>query len=179
MLSSEESVYLHALAERDGALVVTGSYHGPLDVSESDPQLSYQQDSDRFVVAYDAQDTLELAVAVEQKIGSLALPWQQDIAFAPSGEIIFGATVLSTFGYGGEQLVANASRDVALLSIAPDGQLDWLRHFGNDQIQEIWGMVVHGSELIVVGEFSGGLDLGGDLLLYEGLTDVFVAKFAL
>ena len=83
------------------------------------------------------------------------------------GQITFGATTYTSAG----------GQDIFLAKLSPTGAPVWAKTFGDAANQFGSGVVVDGSDnVIVTGPFHGTVDFGGGVLTSAGLGDVFVVK---
>jgi cysteine-rich repeat protein len=102
-----------------------------------------------------------------------------DVAVDAEGKVLVAGAFEEQLNVGGGDLFSQGDDDIFLAMLTPDGDHLWSLRFGDDAQQVIRALAVDGQgNVIVTGEFEGTMNLGGDDLTSQGLSDLFVAKFS-
>jgi hypothetical protein len=115
-----------------------------------------------------------------QRFGDSAGQQGQCVAIDASGNVIVSGYFEGSVNLGGDTLTSAGSNDFFLAKFDPAGNHLWSSGFGDTDYDTAPSLVVDGlGNIILVGNFFGTLDLGGDPLIAPGLgdIDVFLAKF--
>lgn len=112
-----------------------------------------------------------------KRFGDFALQRAAAVA-AREGEIVLGGGFAGSVDFGLGNLLSNGGSDAYLARFDALGAPVWSKRFGNavDQVVSDVALDDQGN-VVVIGDFSGSIDLGGGTLMSAGGTDVFVAKF--
>jgi len=79
--------------------------------------------------------------------------------------------------FGGGPLVSQGGDDAFVVKLDAGGQHLWSKSFGDASGQKVNGIAVDGSgNVVVTGQLSGSIDIGGGPLVSQGGDDVFAAK---
>jgi hypothetical protein len=93
------------------------------------------------------------------------------------GNIVITGALYDSLDFGGGYLVSESSMDIYVAKFDPTGNHAWSASFGDLGIQKGNSIAMdHLGNVIVVGDFVGTIDFGGDTLTSAG-TDIFIAKF--
>lgn len=100
------------------------------------------------------------------------------LAFAGSGELVFGGTFYGTIGMGGAPLVSAGDQDLFMSKYDTSGNHLWSRRFGSAAFDDMKAMTVDSlGNMIIAGSFAGTIDLGGGAMTATSGLDAYVAKF--
>jgi hypothetical protein len=104
------------------------------------------------------------------------------VATDAAGNVFVTGSMSGTVDFGGGPLVTVGGTDAFLVKLSPTGQHLWSKRYGDaaPQIGTAVATTVAG-DVVLLGEFSGVLDLGGGPLTAMGVSpnsDVFVAKLS-
>ncbi|MDC0668544.1 hypothetical protein [Nannocystis radixulma] len=114
-------------------------------------------------IATAAQQNLfnDLAIDAEDNAIAVGLFWERETDF------------------GGGKLGFEGLQDAFIVKYGPDGEHLWSKGFGDEGAQKLHGVDVDGDgRIVVAGEFSSTIDMGGDTLMSVGLEDIVVAAFS-
>lgn len=103
------------------------------------------------------------------------------VAFDSTGAVIVLTQGAGTSDFGGGPLASAGSSDVYLAKFAADGAHVWSQRFGDasPQLGDGWGVAVDpNDEVVITGDFTGSVDLGGGPLAAAGDRDIFLAKLS-
>ncbi|WP_437299684.1 SBBP repeat-containing protein [Sorangium sp. So ce426] len=152
-------------------LLVAGEFSGTLEFG-GEPRTS-AGGRDGYVARLDAAGQ-ELWL---QPLGGIGFQAATSVAAAPDRLVVAGR-FSGALHVGKNRLESAGGSDVFLASFNDDGVLLWSQRFGDgfDQQARAVAMDARGNA-IVIGDFAGTLDLGGDPLESAGDFDVFVASF--
>jgi hypothetical protein len=99
------------------------------------------------------------------------------MTLAPSNELLVGCMVQAATTVLGQELPEPNQRDVLLLKLTSDGDLQWQRSLGGEKWQQAAQVAVDADgSVYVAGTTSGTLDLGGGPLPISGSNNAFFAK---
>jgi hypothetical protein len=100
------------------------------------------------------------------------------VAVDATGNVIISGRFNGSVDFGGGVLTSAGSSDVFVAKFGADGTHMWSDRFGNNVIQEGWGVAADATgNLFVAGRFYGTVNFGGGDLASAGNDDIFVAKF--
>lgn len=89
----------------------------------------------------------------------------------------YGAADFDVTGPGGE-ITSEGDADVFMARYSEDGALVWVRTFGDADTEAAHGLSrIGNSDLVLLGVFQQYLPLGSRILLSDGGTDYFIARF--
>ncbi len=81
-----------------------------------------------------------------------------------------------TLIYENDTIISNGDRDIVLFKFNSDGNLTWIRNYGDNNMDECWGMDVDANNIYMCGHFIDSLRIGDiDLNTIDG-SDIFIAK---
>jgi hypothetical protein len=96
-----------------------------------------------------------------------------------AGNVFVTGYMGATVDFGGGSLVSAGGQDVFLVKYSSAGAHLWSRRFGSTGADLGTGVGTDSSgNVVVVGTFTGSIDLGGGSLTSAGGRDIFVAKFS-
>ena len=119
-----------------------------------------------------------------QGFGDAELDVGRDVGVASNGDIFVTGFFEGTIDFGGTQLTSMGEDDMFVARLDSDGVVDWARSFGDGGLSGGYQLAVDGNDdIVIVGQFTGGLDFGG---VSDGIAatsdgtgeqfDTFVAK---
>jgi hypothetical protein len=111
--------------------------------------------------------------------GETSGPYAESVAIDSAGNIVMTGPFQGSIDFGGGLLTSAGQNDIIVAKLDEDGSHLWSARYG-DSGDEYGQSVAVDSEgaMIVVGAFSGSLDLGGGPLTSRGGYDIFVVKLA-
>lgn len=178
-VAGSEAVRLTALTQTpDGDIVVGGLFEGGLtDPQNTDEQLPFGGGEDGIVLVLDAQT---LAPTWARAFGAEGIDHVRDVAVLDDIIVVGGIFQLTT-SFGGDTFQTDDT-DVFLvaLDVATGEHRGSIAFPGasNDQLRAISRMgTAADPQVVLVGDFQGTVDFGGDPLVSQGDSDVFVAIF--
>lgn len=101
------------------------------------------------------------------------------VACDNSGNVfVTGYYTSSTLAIGAFTLTNLGGTDVFVAKFDPNGNVQWAKSFGDNMIDEPWGITTDGSNVFVTGQFqSNTINFGTSTLTCNGGGDVFVSKY--
>lgn len=104
--------------------------------------------------------------------GADASPW--DLAVDPEGRVLLAGSFSGELDLGGQApVVSHGGRDIFLVQLDASGAYRWSQRYGGAQADEIGGMALAGTRVVLGGTHGGSPDLGCEPPLPEG--NMFVA----
>ncbi|MGK3994969.1 SBBP repeat-containing protein [Sorangium sp. So ce1024] len=157
--------------DEDEGVLVAGEFSGTLEFGGA-PRTS-AGGRDGYVARLDAEGR-ELWL---QTLGGRGFQAATGVAAAATGRVVVVGRFTGALTIGDERLESAGGSDVFVASFDADGRPLWSRRFGDgfDQQARAVAMDEHGNA-VVVGDFAGTLDLGGEPLESAGDLDVFVVS---
>jgi hypothetical protein len=157
-----------------GNVTVTGFFSQTVDFGGG--PLTSAGAGDIFVASYGSQG----AYRWSSRFGSTADDFGRGVAIDGSDNVIVTGACEGVVDLGGGALAGAGSRDVFVASWGPTGGHRWSRRFGGTDMEWGFGVASGGSSVgtMVVGQFAGVMDLGGEKLTSMGGADVFVLRLA-
>jgi len=159
----------------DDNLLVTGYFSGTVDFGGS-PLSSVNNSTDIFIAKYSpAGDHLW-----SKSFGNSQDDVGYGIAADSSGNVIATGFFTGTVDFGGGALTSySGGYDLFLAKYSPGGTHLWSKRFLNNGADKGYSVAAGGGDdILLVGTFTGKLDLGSGILTSAGLDDIFVAKFS-
>ncbi|AUX31193.1 hypothetical protein SOCE836_033210 [Sorangium cellulosum] len=154
-----------------GRLVVAGRFSGALSVGKD--RLQSAGGNDVFVASFDADGT----PLWSERFGDGFDQQARAVAMDERGNAIVVGDFAGTLELGGDPLVSAGDLDVFVASFDALGKHRWSKRFGDAGLQRARAVAVDGAgNVIVGGEFSGAIDLGGGPRVAGERPAVFVAK---
>jgi hypothetical protein len=158
--------------DADGNVIVTGWFSGTVDFGGG--SLTSAGGADVFVAKYDATG----AHLWSKRFGDASEQTATSITTDSDGYIILTGLFMGSVSFGGGTRTSAGSYDVFLAKLDPDGIHEFSERYGNSTAQAGYSVTTDADDnVILVGNFYGEIDLGGDNLTSSGFNDVFVAKF--
>ena len=157
----------------DRNLIIAGEFAESLDFGGG--MLSATSEADMFLakLSVDGAHIWSRAVGTAQSMIATSIAVGADQSIAVVGYFS------GNFALGNTQLESSGGEDGFIACFDPLGELLWAKAFGNFNDQRIWRVSIdHSLSVIVAGEFTGSIDLGGGALSSAGGKDGFVAKLA-
>ncbi|WP_437626037.1 hypothetical protein [Sorangium sp. So ce1151] len=163
---------VNALAtDGNEGLLVAGEFSGTLEFG-GEPRTS-AGGRDGYIARLDAEGR-ELWL---QPLGGLGFQAATSVAASATGRIVVAGRFSGALVIGKDRLESAGGSDVFVASFDADGTPLWSKRFGDgfDQQPRAVAMDERGNA-VVVGDFAGTIDLGGEPLQSAGGLDVFVAS---
>ncbi|WP_437639262.1 SBBP repeat-containing protein [Sorangium sp. So ce854] len=157
--------------DEDEGVLVAGEFSGTLEFGGA-PRTS-AGGRDGYVARLDAEGR-ELWL---QPLGGRGFQAATGVAASATGRVVVVGRFTGALTIGDDRLESAGGSDVFVASFDADGTPLWSRRFGDgfDQQARAVALDEHGNA-VVVGDFGGTLDLGGEPLESAGDLDVFVAS---
>ncbi|WP_437768531.1 SBBP repeat-containing protein [Sorangium sp. So ce281] len=153
-------------------LLVAGEFSGTLEFG-GEPRTS-AGGRDGYVARLDAEGK-ELWL---QPLGGIGFQAATSVAATAAGLLVVAGRFSGALHVGKDRLESAGGSDVFLASFNNDGVLLWSKRFGDGFDQQARAVAMDArNNAIVIGDFAGTLDLGGEPLESAGDFDVFVASF--
>jgi len=154
-------------------LVVCGYYTGTSDFGGG-PMTSTAGSYDTFLARYEQNGHHLMSVSV----GDLGNQFSREVAVDTNDNIYIVGQYIGGADMGGGPLPQIGGYDAFIASYDSAGTHRWSRGFGGllgDNASGIW--VDPWGSVLMAGDFVDDIDCGGGLLLANGSSDAFVAKF--
>jgi hypothetical protein len=113
-----------------------------------------------------------------KSFGSVDDDYGYALQVAANGDILLGGSFSGRLDLGGGVLLSVGRQDMLAVRLTADGKHLWSKRWGgtsDDRINDLWVDAAGG--LIIAGDISGRVDLGGGALLSAGGHDAVVAQF--
>src|SRR5690606_22847370 len=100
------------------------------------------------------------------------------LAASPEGEIVVAGDFSGNIDLGGGPLTAPGNRDIFMAKFGPAGAHLWSRGFPTTSTGSPHDLeLADDGAIVLVGEFTGSINLGGGVMQSAGLAEAFVARF--
>ncbi|WP_437717614.1 hypothetical protein WMF45_15125 [Sorangium sp. So ce448] len=153
-------------------LLVAGEFSGTLEFG-GEPRTS-AGGRDGYVARLDAEGQ-ELWL---QPLGGIGFQAATSVGATAAGLLAVAGRFSGALHVGKDRLESAGGSDVFLASFNNDGVPLWSKRFGDGFDQQARAVAMDArNNAIVIGDFAGTLDLGGEPLESAGDFDVFVASF--
>ncbi len=116
----------------------------------------------------------------DQRFGDSNVQSLSQLATDTSGDLVLTGLFSGEVDFGGGVLSAGYFKDVFLAKFDTRGNHLWSQRFGDtthDQTGQSVAIDPSGN-ILLAGEFTGTIDVGGGLMTSAGGTDIFLAKFS-
>jgi competence ComEA-like helix-hairpin-helix protein len=160
-------------------VLITGYFTGTLDFG--DKQLSCTGRRDIFLVKFGGADGQYIW---SRSFGGCGPNWDSaraySVAASKSGDLVITGYFNGTLDFGGGPLISKSNNDIFVAKFNGDGDHIWSHNYGGKKTNFAHSYAVSidsNEDIIVMGDFSGSLDLGGGLLASTAKRDLFVAKY--
>ena len=160
-------------------VLITGYFTGTLDFG--DEQLSSTGRRDIFLVKFGGADGRHIW---SHSFGGSGPNWDSaraySVAASKSGDLVITGYFNGTLDFGGGPLISKSNNDIFVAKFNGDGDHIWSHNYGGKKTNFAHSYAVSidsNEDVIVTGDFSGTLDLGGGLLASTAKRDLFVAKY--
>lgn len=113
-----------------------------------------------------------------RSFGGTDIDLAQSIDADNSGNIFISGTFSNSMSVSGSLIFSSGGKDVFLISLTPAGQTNWVRSFGGtlDDFSKDIAIPSIGS-VVIVGEYSNTINIGGNGYLNKGGSDIFIASY--
>lgn len=155
-----------------GDVIIAGYFTGSIDFGGG--ALASQGTEDIFIAKLDAAGGHVWSKVFGDAVYQNAL----SVAVDGAGNAILTGYFDGTVDFGGGPLTTGGEEDIFVVKLgAADGAHQWSKRFGGPAKQFGVGVAVDSADnVLLVGSFSGSVDLGGGPLTSAGSDDVLVAK---
>jgi len=160
-------------------VLITGYFTGTLDFG--DKQLSCTGRRDIFLVKFDGTNGRYIW---SRSFGGCGPNWDSaraySVAASKSGDLVITGYFNGTLDFGGGPLISKSNNDIFVAKFNGKGHHIWSHNYGGKKTNFAHSYAVSidsNEDVIVTGDFSGTLDLGGGLLTSTAKRDLFVAKY--
>ena len=155
----------------DGTIYITGSFKGSMGLAGETAQSKGNEDV--FLLKLDSQGGLLWS----KRFGERYRDFGQRVTVDGRGHVVLLAEFTEEVAFGGEPLVSEGNRDLALVKLDSGGKHLWSRRFGSPFNELGLGLAVDpAGNIALTGSFDNEITFGGDKLTSRGESDVFVAK---
>jgi len=172
--SIANEVYIRSIAvdAKTSDIVITGEIRGTIDIGGG--PLATTGSDDILLAKFGPDGTHKWS----KRFGDASSQDSGDVAIDASGNIYLAGTVSGSIDLGGLLLTSAGSNDALVAKFDPDGNVVWAKLFGDTLSQSATTIgVTQAGQVVVGGEFQGGINLGGQPLLSPTMdTDLFVAR---
>lgn len=158
--------------DASGNVIVTGWFSGTVDFGGG--SLTSAGGADIFVAKYNSAGVHQWS----KRFGDASDQQATSITTDSNEYIVLTGLFMGSVSFGGGTRTSAGSYDVFLAKLDPDGIHEFSKRYGNSTAQAGYSVTTDADDnVILVGNFYGEIDLGGDNLISSGFNDVFVAKF--
>lgn len=173
VLGGTDSDAAHDVAvDTDGTIYVTGSFKGKLPI-DAQTALESKGNEDVFLLALGPDGKVRWS----RQFGNRYRDFGQRVAVDDAGNVLVLAEFTDDVSFGGETLVSEGNRDLALAKLTSRGEHVWSKRFGSPFNEYGLGLAVDPAGNIgLTGSFDNEIDFGGGKLVSAGESDVFVAR---
>lgn len=161
-------------ADNSGNVFTTGYYFGS-NFTLSTTTLSNAGNYDAYVAKFDFSGNFLWARSIGGAFDDVA----NAIACDNAGNVfVTGYYTSSTLAIGAFTLTNLGGTDAFVVKYDPNGNVVWAKNFGDNMIEEPYGITTDGTNVFVTGQFqSNTLIFGTSTLTCNGGGDVFTAKY--
>jgi hypothetical protein len=177
-LGDSSNQYAYAVAVDGigaGHVVLAGPFQGSLALGTT-PLESAGLD-DVFVAKLDLSGVVQWGAEFGDPEEQVAY----GVAIDPAGNVVVAGTLQGSATLGTSTVVSAGGNDAVLAKLDPDGKPLWLERFGDSKDQAataVTTVLASGMyDVVLVGNFTGSIDLGTGALESQGGYDFFVAGF--
>lgn len=161
--------------DRDGNIVVTGSFYGTVDFGGG--AMTSAGDADGFLLKLDPQCNHLWS----KRFGSTNVEGGVRVAVDDKGDVFLAAVAQGSVNLGQGELAASSDglQDIVVAKFDACGAPAWTKRFGRTGGQAVRTLAVDpaGTSVVLGGDFYGSLDFGGgDLPTGTAGADAFLAK---
>jgi hypothetical protein len=162
-----------AVAVDNGQIVVTGYFGGAVDFGGG--ALVSTGKNDIFLAMYDQSG----AHFWSQRFGGAEDDAGTSVAIDLNGSVVLGGYFQEMVFFGGPTLTSAGGFDVFLAKFQPSGMHQWSQSYGSTTTDVLRGLAIDTSNnILLVGDYSTTIDLGGGGLVSAGSKDIFVARYS-
>jgi hypothetical protein len=128
---------------------------------------------DLFVLALDADGEHLWS----RRYGDLEPQVPKDMALLPDGSVLVAGDFKGSMHFGWAPLISAGSMDAYLVRFDASGEPLWAQRYGDETREYLEGMAIDADgNALLVGRHDGQMSFGGDSLVSQGASDIFVAK---
>jgi hypothetical protein len=159
-----------------GALYAAGNFQSSVDVGGLVVTGTGAGNDDVFVARYSAAGVTELG----RGLGGIFTQRVEDLAVGPSGKPVLTGRFTTTLKLSAtEQLAGAGGFDGWIVKLDEQGAPFWSLGFGDPSFQAGAGVAADAQDrALLVGNFSGTIDVGTGTLAMNAIDHFFVAKYA-
>jgi len=166
---------LSIAVDSSGDVVVSGYCANPVDFGNGVP-VSGSTGTDIFVAKYSGASG---GYMWAKRFGGESDDYGYGVAVAANGDIFITGQFQGTVDFGGGPLGSAGSSDIFIAKYTATGAYVWAKRIGGIGSEYGYGIAVDNSgDVIIIGRFSGTLDLGGGAVTCAGGYDSFIAKYS-
>jgi hypothetical protein len=129
---------------------------------------------DGYVLALDSDGTISWIVP----FGAGSSDDATDLAGGPGGGPIITGWFGATIDLGARSLSSRGQLDTILAELSPEGDVLWAMPLGETREETGSAVRTDGDAIVVFGGFDGPTSLGGSMLPFVGVYDVFLTRYA-
>lgn len=170
---------LRAVAlDADGNVYITGSFSGPANFGGETFVNEAGKDA-AFIAKLSPSGEHRWSRALIGTPGQSSGALGTSIALAPSGQVVVAGSFTGVADIDGTSFVSAGAQDAFVLVLSPYGGVDRSLRFGSTGLDEATGVTVDANgNIVVLGRFSGTIQLGATPLVSAGLSDIVLASFS-
>ena len=165
-------------ADAMGHVIAVGEFVGTIDFGGGPFTAAGGTAPDAFVVALDAAGNHLWSHAW----GDSQAQASNAVATDAAGDVFVTGSMAGTVDFGGGPLAGAGATDAFLVKLSASGQHLWSKRYGDATPQNGTGVATTtAGDVVLLGEFSGAVDLGGVTLTAMGQSpnsDLFLAKLS-
>ncbi|WP_437293582.1 hypothetical protein [Sorangium sp. So ce426] len=99
------------------------------------------------------------------------------IAALSDGSLVNAGGYVDSLDVGTGPIPSAGLSDIYVMRTDPAGDVEWVRHFGDQAYQDVYGLSVDGEDnVVVLGSFEGTVDFGAGPVSSAGAQDIFLFK---
>jgi hypothetical protein len=161
-----------AISPSDCSIIITGALWGSVDFGGG--ALMSKGGSDIFVARFDKSGT-----HIWSKLfGDASDQTGNAVAADAWGNFAIAGYFEGTADFGGGVLTSAGERDIFIATFRPDDSSGWSKRFGDATSQFARGVAYDNiGSVLLVGDFYGVVNFGGEPHTSAGSADIFLAKF--
>ena len=101
------------------------------------------------------------------------------VTVSADDRIVLGGSYAGDVQVGATKLINNGGDDAWLAVFDADTSAAWARSFGGNNQEQLYALTnTLNGNIVIAGQFTNTINLGGNILQSAGATDVFVAEFS-
>jgi hypothetical protein len=166
--------FIHGLAvDSSGNTVVAGSLEGSVNFGDPAGSLTSAGSEDVFVAKLSPSGS----AIWSKRFGDSSSQDAFALAVDEEDAVLLTGSMSGTIDFGAGAMTSAGGRDVFVARLNQDGSYAWASHFGDALAQTPFAIDADASgNVLITGSFGGAINFGGNTLVSQGASDMFVAK---